>query len=590
MAVRSIDAFSVKTSADASVGRDVGAADSEVTNSKLATAPGFRHFLGRPLASQRFRVFGVDPLQSPSHLPGIRALMNRLSRRMDAEIRWPQHQDSWIEHWENPTIPSGYTYLLQFIAHDLVHSAMPLSIVGELSDVANARRAPLLLEGLYGHGPVGSPHLYALDAPSDDRRTKLRLGRMRWRIANGDAAKDPMKCPFRDIARTRVDDLTGVDRDRGGRVALTEALLADPRNDDHAIISQLTALFALLHNGLVDLARRGEPVSRANGRFGAAHKRFLCARNALTAIYHHIIRNDVMRRVLHPPIYAAYSTANPWFMDQPSADGWQIPFEFSQGAFRFGHAMVRPEYRINDQSTHDLNNTLEKSSANDPLNMPLDDTWMVQWSRFFEIKGSRPNLSRRIGPYLSDALGNDQIFYAFDATERVGLLYRDLLGAALAGMWSVDALIAEIARRRPDFVNPSRLLADRAYRVAALREWLTSVPTYGDLRREDVETLSNDPPLPFFILFEAMQQPAAGLRLGPLGSIIVAEVIFAALEGARASLGLGAGPLAAQLARLSNNYYAADIFSEIPDIESMAQLVQATAEIVDLKEAVPAFL
>ena len=87
-----------------------------------------------------------------------------------------------------------------------------------------------------------------------------------------------------------------------------------------------------------------------------------------------------------------------------------------------------------------------------------------------------------------------------------------------------------------------------------------------------------------------MQQPAAGLRLGPLGSIIVAEVIFAALEGARASLGLGAGPLAAQLARLSNNYYAADIFSEIPDIESMAQLVQATAEIVDLKEAVPAFL
>jgi hypothetical protein len=214
----------------------------------------------------------------------------------------------------------------------------------------------------------------------------------------------------------------------------------------------------------------------------------------------------------------------------------------------------------------------------------------VQWSRFFEIKGSRPNLSRRIGPYLSDALGNDQVFYAFDATDRVGLLYRDLLGAALAGMWSVDALIAEIARRRPDFVAASRLLADRAYRVAALQEWLTAVPTYGDLRREDVETLSNDPPLPFFILFEAMQQPAAGLHLGPLGSIIAAEVIFAALEGARISLGLGAGPLAAQLARLSSSYYAANIFSEIPDIASMAQLVEATAEIADLKEAVPAFL
>src|SRR5271166_965779 len=323
MATRSIDASSLKTSTDASIGSDAGIAESKIANSKIenstiATAPGFRHFLGDPLPSQRFRVFGVDPLQSQSRLSDIRALMNRLSRRMDAEIRWPQHPDSSIEHWENPTIPSGYTYLLQFIAHDLVHSAMPLSITGEIGTVVNARRAPLLLESLYGHGPVGSPHLYALDAPTDDRRTKLRLGRMRWKIANGDTAKDNMKCPFRDVARTRVQDLTGIDRDKGGRVALTEALLADPRNDDHAIISQLTALFALLHNALVDLARRGEPVSHANGRFGAAYKRFLCARDALTAIYHHIIRNDAMRRVLHPAIYAAYSTANPWFMDRHS--------------------------------------------------------------------------------------------------------------------------------------------------------------------------------------------------------------------------------------------------------------------------------
>jgi len=580
MAARSIDT-AFNTSAGASIGRDAN----------IRSAAGFRHFLGSPLPSQRFRVFGVDPLQSPARLGEIRALMNRLSRRMDAEIRWPSHPQSSIEHWENPAVPSGYTYLLQFIAHDLVHSAMPLSITGDVGTLANARRAPLLLESLYGHGPVGSPHLYALDAPSDDRRTKLRLGRMRWKIAKGDAASETARCPFRDIARTRVEDHTGIDRDRGGRVALTEALLADPRNDDHAIISQLTALFALLHNGLVDLARRGEPVSHANARFGAAYKRFLCARDALSAIYHHIIRNDVMRRVLHPAIYAAYSTANPYLMDRHSADDWQIPLEFSQGAFRFGHAMVRPEYRINDLTRHDLNNTLEKSSANDPVNMPLDDTWMVQWSRFFSIGGSEPNFSRRIGPYLSDALGNDQIFYAFDATERVGLLYRDLLGAALAGMWSVDALIAEIARRRPDLVNPSRLLADRDHRVGAIRTWLGAAPTYGGLKPADIETIANDPPLPFFVLFEAMQQDeAAGLHLGQLGSIIIAEVIFAALEGARASVGYGAGPLTAQLAELSRNYYGANVFAEIPEIADMAQLVELTAEIAGLKQAVPAFL
>jgi len=57
-----------------------------------------------------------------------------------------------------------------------------------------------------------------------------------------------------------------------------------------------------------------------------------------------------MRRVLHPEIYAAYSAESPPFMDQAAeTEGdWEIPFEFSHGAFRFGHAMVRPEYRIND--------------------------------------------------------------------------------------------------------------------------------------------------------------------------------------------------------------------------------------------------
>ena len=93
-----------------------------------AAAPGFRHFLRTPLPSQRFRAFGIDPLESPALQPKLRGLMHRLSRRMDAEIHWPPHSAEAAEHWENPGIPSGYTYLLQFVAHDLVHSAIPLSV------------------------------------------------------------------------------------------------------------------------------------------------------------------------------------------------------------------------------------------------------------------------------------------------------------------------------------------------------------------------------------------------------------------------------------------------------------------------------
>ena len=563
--------------------------------------PGFRHFLKSPRPSQRFTVFGIDPLTAPEHLPKVRGLMNRLSRRMDAKLPWPVHGDASIESWENPCIPSGYTYLLQFVAHDLVHSAIPLSVAGSLgAATSNARRTALKLETLFGSGPVGSPFVYALDAPNDERRTKLRLGRMRWKDKTVEAG-----CPFRDIARTEAENVTGIDRGIAGkRAALTEALVADPRNDDHAIMSQMTALFALLHNGLVDMVRRGEPATRTNTHLGAAYKRFLCARGALTLIYHSIIRKDLMRRVLHPAIYAAYSGNTPDFIDRPAnstddfasrrkhdADGWQIPLEFSHGAFRFGHAMVRPEYAINDLSTHDLNNTLEKTSANDPVNMPLDATWIVRWSRFFEIKGSRPNFSRRIGPYLSDGLGNDQIFPAVDQTNRVGLLYRDLLGAALAGLWSVDALIGEIAARRPHFISVSRLLADRPYRVSQLSAWLAAEPAYGGLSPEDIETIANDPPLPFFILFEAMQQPQAeGLRLGLLGSIIVSEVIFGALADNELAAGREAASLNEALAKLSTEYYPTNVFEKVPEIERMDQLVEFTAEIADLHQAVPAFL
>ena len=565
------------------------------------TPSGFRHFLGTPKASQRFKAYGIDPLTTPAHLPKVRGLMNRLSRRMDAQLHWPAHRDTTMERWENPHIPSGYTYLLQFVAHDLVHSAIPLSVAGVLgAGTANARRTALRLETLFGSGPVGSPFVYALDAPNDERRTKLRLGRMRWKEKGVEAG-----CPFRDIARAPAENVTGIDRSIAGhRVALTEALVADPRNDDHAIMSQLTALFALLHNGLIDIVRGGEPATGINANLGAAYNRFLCARDALTSIYHNVVRKDLMRRVMHPTIYAAYVGSRPDFIDRPAPpkggsairgleqrDGWEIPLEFSHGAFRFGHAMVRPEYVINDLSTHDLNNTLEKTSANDPINMPLDSTWIVRWSRFFEIQGSRPNFSRRIGPFLSDGLGNDRIFPAVDQTNRVGLLYRDLLGSALAGLWSVDALIAEIAVRRPHLIGISRLLADRTYRVGQLRAWLAALPSYGSLTAEDIETLANDPPLPFFILFEAMQQPRSeGLHLGALGSIIVSEVIFGALANSELAAENRPASLTEALAEIAAEYYPTNVFEEVPEIVRMDHLVEFTAKVGGLQQAVPAFL
>ena len=178
-----------------------------------------------------------------------------------------------------------------------------------------------------------------LAAVLSDRRTSTRSTR---RMTTGEPSCGLGECagrrtsprPAARFATSRgpaAENVTGIDRSIAGvRVALTEALVADPRNDDHAVMSQLTALFALLHNGLIDIIRRREDNNGPNGQFGAAYKRFLCAREALTAIYHNIIRNDLMRRVIHPAIYAAYYGPARTLSTAPHQRGlavrdWEIP-------------------------------------------------------------------------------------------------------------------------------------------------------------------------------------------------------------------------------------------------------------------------
>ena len=317
----------------------------------------------------------------------------------------------------------------------------------------------------------------------------------------------------------------------------------------------------------------------------------------MTAIYHNIIRKDLMRRVIHPAIYAAYSGPAPDFIDRPaSAEAprdrdWEIPFEFSHGAFRFGHAMVRPEYQINDLSLHDLNNTLEKSSVNDPANMPLDETWMVQWSRFFEINGSTPNLSRRIGPHLSDGLGNDQIFPAFDETERVGLLYRDLLGAGLAG--HVVGRCADCGDRQPQtalhrHVAPAfrpRLPCRSASRMAGLANRPIGALTRRGHRNAFERSAA--------AVFHPVRGDAAvaGGRAASRAARLDHRIGSRYSARSRATRNAaGGGSLADQLDLISREFYLTNVLQEIPEISSMAQLVEFTAEIADLRQAVPAFL
>jgi Animal haem peroxidase len=485
----------------------------------------YRSFVRTPRRNERFLSTWFDRGE-PRDEARTRARLARLSRKMFMPFRWtgcPPHDG---EAWENPNIPSGYTYLAQFVAHDCVNSSLPTAALRLCGPPPRNRRGSVLrLETLYGSGPDGCAHMLSNAARAELRSSKLRLGRMKL------GREAPAECPFRDLPRAQAAASSGADS------GLDAVLIPDDRNDNNVFVSQTTVLFTLLHNLLVDLVD-AEQARKHNRRWpGYYIDLFNAARLICTETYHGLITNDLLRRLLHPLVYRRYVSANPAFVDQRPLDS--IPIEFVV-ALRFGHAMVRPHYRVNDleDRREQLIDVLLTTSRGRPWRLPLDETWIVQWSRFFSVQGSRPNFSQRIGPTFSTDLISRQVFEEIDETGSVGLAYRDLVSGAAVQPWSVPALIDEIGAAAPDLVAASRLLADRRYREGSLRAWMREESERSGLLEADIEELSRDPPLMVFILFEAAHD-AQGERLGILGSILIGDVLFKAMRETHPSRGAG---------------------------------------------------
>lgn len=490
---------------------------------------------------------------------GLQRRMARLEARMwqsggamGAGMLWRDPLPGAADRRDNPSLPSGYTYLLQLIAHDLVDSVRTATIDaggGAVTGFLNACQKPLMLETIYGIGPDRNPHAYGLaGADRDHPRTLLRVGTLNDRNGLPRPPEPRRHCPFRDIARTSPGTAAGgrAGAEAAEATAHSEPLVADVRNDAHALISQLTVLFHLLHNTV--LAMVPAPVGLALTTHEIAQRRFLCARLVVTLIYRNIVENDVLPRILDPQVLAAYR-------DSPAlrlGDG-SPPLEFVAGAFRFGHAMVRESYRPNHGAAPGglrFSDALEQSARRNRGNVPVSSAWAVDWSLFFG-DGSDLNLSRRIGPFYSGGLMQEGARLPrrqpLELTG-LGLPSRDLLTACQSGVLPVPALCSAI-RRHLGETFPD-LLPDYEVWRQPLRAWLEDSGR-SILSADDVDLLVADPPLPFFVLFEAAHQldgarrplpagpdgsgdlafPGGGGRcLGPLGSIIVADTLFGALR------------------------------------------------------------
>lgn len=524
---------------------------------------GFRHFLRPPSAAERFKIRGKDPAADEA---ATRGLLRRLARCLPDDLDWPaQPRDAGALPWENPGIPAGYTYLAQLVGHDLVLTSTHAPGPGKAGEgLRNLRSFGLDLDTLYGGGPAVCPHAYAVTDFDDTYRTKLRLGRMRLADEQASAAD----LPLRDIARARL--CGGNDFPRRGR---TDALLADPRNDDNANLSQLTCVFIHLHNAIVDQLAADE-IATIHTKLESLEARFTIARQVVRTLYRQIVRKDLLPRLLHPKIVAFYDVASPRFID---TGGEQVPLEFAHAGYRFGHAMVRPNYRMNAAApdTQPVDAVLLTTSARQPWNTPLTEHWIAQWSCFFELDADvRPSLSRRIGPSLAGKLEPTHRPQGAAEDEIYSLAHRDLLRGASAGLWSVRSLVTEIRQRRPELIEASDLLVNFGATRARVESWLR---LYGSrvLEPGDYAALAEDPPLFFFLLFEAAYGDTRGCRLGVLGSIIVAETLYRAL-----AMHSGDDAVAQVIDRL---------FAGKPP-ETMPQLLDYVADAAGLRNAVPAFL
>ncbi|HVY15281.1 MAG TPA: hypothetical protein VHB27_08640 [Rhodopila sp.] len=536
-----------------------------------------------------FRHYVLDDKSEPPPLADRQAQTEhaaRLELRMTASLPWgaaptnlpragdfitkPRPDDA-----DNPYIPSGYTYFSQFVAHDMVSTRNQFWAVEKLeTETQNDRSTRLRLDALYGAGPNQIPIIYAPADDNDLSRGKLQIGRS-GPIPLPDGSKI---CPFRDIARVKVSnalhDLPG----------LTEALVADQRNDDHALISQLTMVFCHLHNIFID---RQVPVNADDPMFSFTHDTtalFNKARAATTLIYRRLVRDDLLRRLLHPAVYEFYmGTTGPVLDSLAGSRKAGIPLEFSHGAFRFGHAMVREAYQINESTPSIglfLRDALERfSSARNVHMQPMDRSWLVQWSNFINIPGStdpaRINLSRRIGPRCPLSLFGPE-FGAIDPSSGRGMFYRDLISAELANLWRVNDLL-EAMRRHPDLrgiVDESPLLQGKAW-VEAIAAWLPqgdfpggSAGPWDGLsdqdKKQEIAAIAADPPLPFFVLFDAWQDPeSVGCRLGRFGSILVAETLFGELRN-QLDVEKRPGSLSDQLESLHAGFAADTAFDKEP--------------------------
>lgn len=410
----------------------------------------------------------------------------------------------------DPDTPAGYTFLGQFIDHDLSFAQterLPTNEAMEAEAETSLRTPSLDLDSLYGSAPELLRQSALGKLVYEDDGVRLRVGQ-----TQGD--------PFVD--HPKAQEAYPNDLPRGVDPAkLQTAAIIDPRNDDNLAVAQTHLAFIKFHNAVV---------KQLSGTV-AEGEVFAAAREKVVRHYQWIILKDYLPRIIEPEVLDDVVEKGCRHFELGVGEEPFIPFEFSVAAYRLGHSQIRGTYEWNRffrsrpphsqaATLRDLFNFTGFGEKNLLGQNHLQSSWVVDWTRFYDFTGfpgagSKPshNRTRRIDTSVTSPL---MVLPPVPGLETLppSLSVRNLLRGRFLGL------------------PTGQCVAERLGAEPLAPEKIACGPHGHILKEFGLHRLT---PLWYYILKEA-EEYHAGSSLGPVGSRIVAETFVRLIKSSRVSI------------------------------------------------------
>lgn len=403
-------------------------------------------------------------------------------------------------------ISAGYTYLGQFVDHDLTFDKTKVTLGERVTpaQLLQGRSPSLDLDSLYGAGPQDP-----VSAPFYEDDVHLKMGRTH--AIGEDAARQGFDLP----------------RGRGSTAkARRRAVIPDPRNDENLAVAQTHLALVRFHNRVVDTLPGTVPPAQ----------RFAQARELVVKHYQWMLRHDYLPRICARGVVGdVFRNGRKVFeVGATPTDVPTMPIEFSVAAFRLGHSMVRTDYSWNRRfdfgsGTLDLLFEFTGGSGNLGFGPRLPSNWIADFRRLYDfteagranlaVPAARFNRAMRIDTRLVRPLRSVPGFRAAEAN----LAFRNLVRAKMLRLATGQQL--------------ARLLRSKGAAVTKLtrkevREGNRGTDLEG-LTKAQRNALLTDTPLWLYVLREA---ELGGGKLQGVGARLVAETFHRAMEGSEFSI------------------------------------------------------